>query len=250
MNSPVQQSPSTEPLSEIVARLARAQKSNRGAPAYSRWVNRPAGRLLAAVAYRLGRTPNQVTAVSAALTFSGVLLVAVLPATVPTGVLVAALLMAGYAFDAADGQLARLRGGGSPAGEWLDHVVDCTKSASIHLAVLVSWYRWFDLPDERLLLVPLLFAVQTSVFFFAVILTEQLRKAAGVRPPPRPVTETAPALRSVVVLPADYGLLCVLFVLLGAHPVFVVAYTALAVVNVGILLAAARNWYGQMRALG
>jgi phosphatidylglycerophosphate synthase len=241
-----------EPLRETVARLARAQKSNRGAPAYSRWVNRPAGRLLAAVAFRLGLTPNQVTGISAALTTTGIAVLALAEPTVPTGLLVAVLLAAGFAFDAADGQLARLRGGGSAAGEWLDHVVDCTKTAVLHLVVLVSWYRWFELPDERLLLVPLLFSVQASVFFFAIILTEQLRRSAsGVKPSSRPATgEPAPLLRSLVVLPADYGALCVSFALLGFHAVFVAVYSALMVVNVLFLLGAAVRWYREMRSLG
>jgi len=241
-----------EPLRETVARLARAQKSNRGAPAYSRWVNRPAGRLLAAVAFRLGLTPNAVTAISAAFTTTGIAVLALARPTVATGLLVAVLLAAGFAFDAADGQLARLRGGGSAAGEWLDHVVDCTKTAVLHLAVLVSWYRWFDLPDERLLLVPLLFSVEASVFFFAIILTEQLRRSAsGLTSASRPVSgEPAPLLRSLVVLPADYGALCVTFALLGFHSAFVAVYSALMVVNMVFLVGAAGRWYREMRALG
>ena len=58
-----------------------------------------------------------------------------------TGVVVSLLLILGYALDSADGQLARLLGGGTPEGEWLDHVIDSAKLATIHLAVLVSLYR-------------------------------------------------------------------------------------------------------------
>lgn len=235
-------------LSDILARLGQAQKSNRGAPAYSRWVNRPAGRFIAAVAFRLGRTPNQVTAVSALLTFSGILTIALVPSSPASGGAVAALLVAGYAFDAADGQLARLRGGGSAAGEWLDHLVDCTKSATIHVAVLIAWFRWFDLADDRLLLVPLVFGVQSSVFFFAVILSEQLRRSATAGRTTSGVPEAAPYLRSIYVLPADYGLLCVVFALLGFPTAFVAVYTALMVINVGVLLAAAARWYREMRS--
>ncbi|GAA2726835.1 CDP-alcohol phosphatidyltransferase family protein [Cellulomonas aerilata] len=251
MKSPTRTTTPTEPLADIVARLARAQKSNRGAAAYSRWVNRPVGRYIAALAYRQGLTPNQVTLISAVLTFSGLAVIALVRPTPAVGVLIALLLMAGYAFDAADGQLARLRGGGSAAGEWLDHVVDGTKIAIIHLAVLISWYRWYDLPDERLLLVPMLFAVQASVFFFALILTEQLRRsAAGTTPSSRPASsEPAPYLRSLVVLPGDYGLLCVVFALIGFSRVFVVLYGALAVINTLFLLAGAVRWYREMRTL-
>lgn len=243
---------------DVVARLAAAQKSNRGAPGWSRWVNRPVGRQLAAFAYRRGMTPNQVTAASATVSAAAIALLATLRPTVATGVLVAALLVLGFALDAADGQLARLTGTGSPAGEWLDHVVDATKTALIHGAVLVAWYRFFDLPDA-LLLVPLVFGAEASVFFFAIILSEQLRRrgraaaldGAGATPAtPVPASaEPAPVLRSVLVLPADYGVLCVTFLLLGFHDVFVVVYGLLAAANVVFLLGKLPQWYREMRAL-
>ena len=71
-----------ETISETYGRLRVAQKGRaRGAPAYSVFVNRPVGRLLAAIAYRLGLTPNQVTVISAVFTFAGIGLLAVLPPT-------------------------------------------------------------------------------------------------------------------------------------------------------------------------
>ncbi len=73
-----------------VVRLATAQKvAARSAPAYSRFVNRRLGRLLAAWAYRAGLSPNAVTAVSAGFAFSAVVLLAVLPPTWWLGITVA-----------------------------------------------------------------------------------------------------------------------------------------------------------------
>lgn len=96
-------------------RLARAQKGHaRGAPAYSVYVNRRIGRVLAAVAYRIGLTPNQVSIISAVHSFVAIGLIAFGPVNVPMGLLIALLLVLGYAWDSADGQVARLRGGGSP----------------------------------------------------------------------------------------------------------------------------------------
>ena len=111
--------PRGEPVSQPTWRqlrrdLATAQKSNRNAPAYSRWVNRPLGRIFAATAFKLGLTPNQVTAISAVFTFAGIGVLATGTPSWWLGVLVAALLVLGYALDSADGQLARLRGGGQP----------------------------------------------------------------------------------------------------------------------------------------
>ena len=120
---------------ETMRTLAGFQKSNRGAPAYSRFVNRPVGRVFAALAYRYGLSPNGVTAVSACTTLTGLAVLVLVPVSVWTGLVVGLLLAAGYAIDSADGQVARLTGRGSIAGEWLDHSVDCVKATLVHLAV-------------------------------------------------------------------------------------------------------------------
>ncbi|WP_114560919.1 CDP-alcohol phosphatidyltransferase family protein [Desertihabitans aurantiacus] len=243
----------SEPLRDTLARLRHGQKSNVNAAAYSRWVNRPAGRLLAAVAYRMRMTPHQVTAVSAVCTFVGIGCLAVLPPGVVTGVVVALLLALGYALDAADGQLARLRGGGRPSGEWLDHVVDATKIAVLHLAVLSLWFRHLVEPGHLPLwsvLVPLVFSVAASVAFFGMILTDLLQRRYGTKADPgRQGDQHAPVLGSLVALPGDYGLLCVTFLLLAWWPAFVVAYGLLALAAVLMLAVQAVRWYRRMEAI-
>ncbi|PSL36902.1 CDP-alcohol phosphatidyltransferase-like enzyme [Labedella gwakjiensis] len=231
-----------------VARLASAQKgAAKGAPAYSIYVNRKLGRFIAAAAYRAGLTPNAVTAVSAAFTFSGIILLATVPPVWWSGVLIWLLLAVGYAFDSADGQVARLRGGGSAAGEWLDHVVDALKISSLHIAVLISAYRFFDLPSDAWLLVPIGYSIVANVTFFAMILNDQLKHVRG-----RKGTAEAGGgsrLRSFLVIPTDYGLLCFVFVLLGAPLVFFVVYGLLFLANAGFLLLAAVKWFRDMVAL-
>ncbi len=217
-----------------------AGKSNRGAPGYSRWVNRPAGRRLAIGAFLIGLTPNQVTIISGLTTLAGIVVLVVTPPTVSTGIVVAVLLALGYALDSADGQLARMRGAGSVTGEWLDHVIDCAKVATLHVAVLISWYRFYDVPDWALL-VPIAFSIQASVYFFTKILSDQLRPAKATSPEVR--QGRPPVLASLVVLPLDYGLLCVTFALLGFHTLFAVAYSALALCGVLLLGAALPKWY-------
>ena len=138
-------SPAGSPtIAENIRALSRAQKSKAGAPLYSRIVNRPAGRVLAAVAHRLGATPDQVTVLSALCTYSGIALIALWRPTVVSAVATALLLMFGYALDAADGQLARLRNGGSKAGEWLDHVADVIKLSTIHGSIAISLFRFTE----------------------------------------------------------------------------------------------------------
>ena len=229
------------------AATRNSQKSMVGAPGWSRWVNRPLGRVFAAAAHTVGATPNQVTVLSTVVTLSAVAAVGLVRPSWWSSLAIAVALVLGYALDSADGQLARLRGGGSIAGEWLDHVTDAVKTSAIHLAVLVCWYRFYDQP-RGWLLVPIAFTLVASCFFFSVILSEMLRRAQGrgsSRRGPAPVGR-APVLRSLLVLPADYGLLCASVALLAAPAVFRVVYTALLACAVVFLLGGWRNWFREM----
>ena len=229
-------------FADSVRALRKAQKSNRGAPLYSRFVNRPLGRLLAAAAYQVGLIPNQVTAISALCTFSGIAVLALRPPSVVTAATVGLLLIIGYALDSADGQLARLRGGGSQAGEWLDHVCDGVKVATIHLAVLVSFYRFGDFGTDLVLLVPLIYSAVDSVLYFAFILTDRMRKSGG--PALAVDDETRPSLlRSVLSAPTDYGLLCVVFLTFAVPSLFVGLYGLRLLGTAGYLGLARPKWY-------
>lgn len=232
---------------EGVATLAARQKSSKGAPAYSRWVNRGMGRRIAAAADVAGLTPNQVTGLSAVATFTAVVLLATVDPTPAVSVAIGALLVVGYALDAADGQLSRLQGTGSRAGEWLDHVVDATKTASLHLAVLVGAYRFGDV-GEAWLLVPLGYSVVSCVFFFAMTLTDQLRRAAAQREGMFMAADGTSSVRySLAVLPTDYGALCVALGLVAWPALFWPAYAFLGVATAGFLVLALPKWYREMR---
>ena len=246
--------PGTQPAGEesfraTVRRLEAAQKGAAGAPAYSRFVNRKLGRVLAAAAFHAGLTPNAVTGISAALTGAGIVSLALFPASLPLGLSVAVLLVLGYAFDAADGQLARLRGGGSPAGEWLDHMVDSLKIASLHLALLVGLYRFEPVERGPWLLLPLGFSVVSVVLFFGTLLNESLRAQHGAPTRAARTGERPGVLRSLLVVPTDYGLLCLVFVLLGAPAVFMTVYGLLALATAAYLLLAGVKWFGEMGRL-
>lgn len=239
---------SGESFRETLSRLRGAQKGAKGAPAYSRFVNRRLGRVLAAWAYRAGLTPDAVTAISAAFTFSGIVVLALAAPSWGVGVLVSLLLLVGYAFDSADGQVARLRGGGSIAGEWLDHVVDAVKVSTLHLAVLLGLYR-HDAVAEQWLLLPLAYSAVWSVLFFAMILNDQLRRQGGAATRATADGDRPSVLRSLLVAPTDYGVLCLVFVLYGATTVFLVAYGALFVATAGFLALACVAWFREMSAL-
>lgn len=233
--------PTDETLGRTIQRLSGAQKTSKGAPAYSRFVNRKAGRLIAAVAYHCRLTPNIVTLISAAWSLAAIVLLVFGSPTTTLGVVVAACLAIGYAFDSADGQLARLRGGGSPAGEWLDHVVDSGKVCGLHLAVLVSLYRAGV--SNRELLVPLVWTWVATVLFFVIILNDQLHRARGTAPA---TDAPAPVLRSLLVAPTDYGVLLLTFVLFGAHHVFLWVYGLLLIANIAYLVLGLTKWFREL----
>lgn len=244
--------PARSGYAAALERLRRHQKTAKGAPAYSRFVNRRMGRQLAALAYAAGWTPNQVTALSAVFTFSAIAAIALVPPSVPLAVAVTLSLVVGYALDSADGQLARLRGGGSPSGEWLDHVLDSVKTASIHAAVLVSLFRFAELSGSAYLLVPVGWLVVANVWFFTVILTDQLRRsaAAAAGTPVVPPGTAAPVLRSVLALPTDYGLLCLVFLALPWAPAFLVLYGLVLLGSLLFLVLALPTWFREMGRLG
>lgn len=229
-------------------RLARAQKGHaRGAPAYSVYVNRRIGRVLAAVAYRIGLTPNQVSIISAVHSFIAIGLIAFGPVNVPMGLLIALLLVLGYAWDSADGQVARLRGGGSPQGEWLDHFIDTLKIASLHLAVLIGLYR--VLPDTPLLLlIPIVFSIVATTTFSGMLLNDLLKGKHAVASTHERGGGTL--LRSLILLPTDFGLVCLVFVLWGWTPAFLVGYGALCLATVLFLALAAVKWFREIGRLG
>jgi phosphatidylglycerophosphate synthase len=240
---------SRESFRQSFRRLSEAQKgAGLHAPAYSRFINRKLGRVLAAASYRAGLTPNKVTAVSALFTYSGIALLVLFPPSLGLGLAVGLLLIIGYAFDSADGQLARLTGGGSPSGEWLDHIADSVKISALPVFLAVGLYR-FDAVPEPWLLVPLASAIVGPVYFFAMILTEQLRRSLGtVMPTAQGTHGRAAWTRSVMVLPMDYGVLCIAFLCMGFLPLFMGLYLLTVVAMAGFTALALAKWFRELKA--
>lgn len=230
-------------FTEVLRLLSAVQKSAKGVSVYTLFVNRPAGRFLAAVAYRIGVTPNQVTAAGALLTFPALAAVALVPPGPAMAFCVFLALAVGFALDSADGQLARSRRSGSLSGEWLDHVLDCAKVVSIHMVVLISFYRFFDLPGPLFLLAPMAFQLAAVVIFFAGILTEQLKRRTAEEG--KPVTPP-PALRSLLLLPVDYGMVCVSFLFLGSQDLFLGFYCALLIAHILFMAAFLVKWFREL----
>lgn len=220
--------------------LRQAQKASAGVSLYSRWVNRPLGRVLAAGAAAVGIGPNTVTMTSAIVTAAGLALLVLAPVAPLVGIGVALLLVIGFALDSADGQVARLTGRSSPAGEWLDHVVDAGKMVAVHACVLVA--LWRSGVDAGWLAVALAYQFVSVVFFAALTLFPLLRRGEA------PKTSSPSTVRAVALLPADYGVLAFAFVLWGAQPTFLVVYALLFIATTLIAAALCLKWFRALAA--
>ncbi|MGV9345361.1 CDP-alcohol phosphatidyltransferase family protein [Streptomyces spiralis] len=231
-------------FSSALRQLSQVQKPARGAPFYARFVNRPVGRVLAATAHRMGLSPNHVTAVSALATFAAIAAILARPPSYALGRWVTLALLLGFALDSADGQLARLNRSVSPSGEWMDHVVDCAKLLGIHAAVLISFYRFFELPRTVMLLAPIGFQFAAVLLFFGGTLTDQLkRRGSEVSAGPRPRSS---AVRVMALLPVDYGLLCLTFLFLGNQKIFCALYVTLLAAHVLLVPAFLAKWFQEL----
>lgn len=210
-------------LGAAVESLARAQKPAAGVPAYTRWVNRPLGRRVAALGFVTGMHANGMTLLSALCTAAGVAVLLLAGISWPVGFVVAFLFAAAYVCDSADGQLARLSNQAGPGGEWLDHVVDAIRTPAVHVAVgIAAWQHW-GLGWQAV--AALMMSVVASGQAMSQMLADQLMRHQGQ--PSRRGSDR----QSLLLLPTDPGVWAWSFVLWGNPAVFAFAYSALAVMN-------------------
>jgi phosphatidylglycerophosphate synthase len=231
--------------------LRQAQKKRRGVPLYTLYVNRPAGRVIAA-ASPAWMTPNGLTAIGGVLTYGALIALMFFVDGGPAAALVGVALVLGFFFDSADGQLARLRSAGSVSGEWLDHVLDSGRIVLLHIATLWFLVRTEALDETLAVLVCTAFALAATLVFFAGTLFEKLEALHGEKPATPAAAASASrqsSLRSALMLPVDYGVTCVMFLLLPWPAVFVPVYVLLAVIKVLSTSAFLAKWYLALRRI-
>ena len=112
----------------------------------------------------------------------------------------------------------------------------------VHGGVLLGWYRFTDL-DHAWLLVPLAFQLVAVVLFSANTLAAVLKRTQTTF---QAVARAPSTLRAILLLPVDYGLLCLSFVFWGAVQPFAVLYAALLTLNALILCALLVKWFGEL----
>jgi hypothetical protein len=86
--------------------------------------------------------------------------------------------------------------------------------------------------------------------FLAQILNEQLHlNHHPARRADRAPEAPAPLIASLLKVPTDYGLLCLVFLLIGSTQSFMVAYGLLFVSSTGYFVLACGKWFHEMRSL-
>lgn len=222
--------------------LKYAQKPGHGVPAYTRWINRGLARGVAALLASWGWSANKVSLASALVSFVGILLLLLLPVEPWTGVIAAVILAVGYLLDSADGQVARLTGTGSSAGEWLDHVTDAARTPAIHLCILVGFIKIYGASAWQWW-IPLIYCLIAATHFMGQILAEQLLRllaeAGPAQADEQPAVADQPSspglrrsvARSIIMVHTDSGTLCWLFLTWGFPPLFLLLYVLMFAAN-------------------
>ncbi len=147
---------------------------NSGDPVWlDRYTVNNAAVILAYLSYQIGATPNRLSLASG---LSGILVFAVslwLPTESPALSILTIYLLAqvSYAFDCADGQLARAIGKETEFGEFLDKSIDTASNTLCFGALFAYLYRLYSTIEQTMLVNFILFVgflfilVRTSRFF-------------------------------------------------------------------------------------
>lgn len=206
--------------------LQGAQKRAGGVPAYTLFVNRPLGRGIAA-ASPSWISPNGLTVLGGIISYAALTVLWFAPLSPTIGVAAGLALVVSYAIDSADGQLSRLRRTPSALGEWLDHVIDAGRIVLVHFTAGVLLLR---IAEVRWVIVwAAAYAVAAVLTYCGGLLFDKV--TAGISDGVVKRSEFS-LLRSVLMLPVDFGVLCWAFVLLVWPTIFLGVYVALATLNV------------------
>ena len=126
--------------------------------------------------------------------------------------------------------------------------VDAIKIASLHLAVLVNWYRFEDVRGAELL-IPVVFQAVASTMFFVIILNDHMRRARRGNAHAILRGDGASSwLYSLAVVPTDYGLLCLVLGLMWWSTGFAIVYLLLLSANLAFLVLALPRWFREIAA--
>jgi hypothetical protein len=128
-------------------------------------------------------------------------------------------------------------------------VADTAKISLLHCAVAIAMLRYFDLGSWLYLLVPVVFLVTNVTQFFGMMLRDKLTGAGTDRRQHASGAASSSIAVSVVLLPLDHGVLCLIFLTLGLHTVFMLCYGFLALCMVTFASRSLAKAYRSLAAL-
>lgn len=179
----------------------------------TRTLSQPFGGVVAAAAHALGLSPNAVTLLGLVVMLAATVVYAACGG-IEGAVLAAALFQLGFAFDCADGQLARATKRQSPFGAWLDVTCDHIRQGCICLALTVA------VPSVAGYLCAALLLAGLSVYLHTVM---SIKVTAA---PPMSLSGNANRLRHALKEWLDTPVFLLMLCLLRAWPVLLLVYVA------------------------
>ncbi|MBN1971470.1 MAG: CDP-alcohol phosphatidyltransferase family protein [Candidatus Delongbacteria bacterium] len=204
-------------------KLKYLQKGSLGTPAYTRYINRWFGRLFASFIALFEITPNAISLLSSIITLISFILFLLLNKIhFFTSLVLVILLMLGYALDSADGQLSRLLIKQSKRGEWLDHTLDAIKIPLGHGVAIFYIINTWAINHSWFVLYLILLSLTSGRFLSNILKT----KLIDYKSKKSQVDSTNnDVIKSILLLPEDYGVYILLFLFTCKPNLFFVAYT-------------------------
>jgi len=203
--------------------LANTQKNASGTPAYTLFVNRGLGRVLASYLVTQNASPNTITLVSFAMTISAFLSVFWVENVVFLhSLIIVILLILAFGLDSADGQMARLLKIQSAKGEWLDHTLDAIKIPMGHGVAMFIIMKHNDVNSKWLIFYLAVICLHGSLLLGGLLYGKLIAKKEIQA---QPHINSSILVRSILTLPLDYGTFILFFLLSFSPPNFFMIYT-------------------------
>ena len=226
----------TVDVRESYTMLASAQKPGAGVPYYMRFANRRFGRMIAAVAKRLGATPDQMTAASARLFVAGMSVLVWSSPSILVALVVTVLLQLAFAFDSADGQSP-----GSPVR--VRPPVSGSTTSSTRPASCCSIWAWRCVCSGTLTSARRGCCCHWDSRSWPRCGSSRRSWKNWLMTSP----STAGGSRALLQTPADPGVVNAAFLLWPWTPVFLIGYAVLGAGNLLLLLATLRRRHRALR---
>jgi len=131
------------------------------------------GSIIAFIGYKIGISPNGVTAIGGLIGFFTIWKFGTLPTDIISSIQLTLMFGIVYSFDCADGQLARATGKSTPIGKWFDLAVDLFLIVLLPLGIASLLPSSFSEIDTNLMVSCLIFGRAL------VLLTSSLKRSGG-----------------------------------------------------------------------